>query len=103
MVAGGTGGDHDYKGIITSYDYDTAISEAGDYGQPGIGGPNKFEVGCSSLHRASRMTCRPASCHAMPGSTSLARFGMPERVPCSMSEQSFGEDGLCLSTLQTLS
>ena len=42
--AGGTGGDNDYKGIITSYDYDTAISEAGDYGQPGIGGPNKFEV-----------------------------------------------------------
>ena len=46
-AAGGTGGDHDYKGIITSYDYDAAISEAGGYGQPGIGGPNKFEVnGC---------------------------------------------------------
>ena len=30
---------------ITSYDYDAPISEAGDYCQPGIGGPCKFEVG----------------------------------------------------------
>jgi hypothetical protein len=33
-----------YWACITSYDYDAPISEAGDYGQPGIGGPNKFEV-----------------------------------------------------------
>lgn len=33
-----------YQSVMTSYDYDCAISEAGDYGQPGIGGPNKFQV-----------------------------------------------------------
>src|SRR5579875_374470 len=43
----GPGGSIDngvYWACITSYDYDAPISEAGDYGQPGIGGPNKFEV-----------------------------------------------------------
>ena len=29
---------------IQSYDYDCPVSEAGSTGQPGIGGPNKFEV-----------------------------------------------------------
>ena len=29
---------------LTSYDYDAPISEAGGTGQPGIGGPNKFQV-----------------------------------------------------------
>ena len=29
---------------ITSYDYHAPISEAGDIGQPGIGGPNKYLV-----------------------------------------------------------
>ena len=41
-----------YDSDITSYDYQAPISEAGDYGQPGSGGPNKFEVGfplCPSL------------------------------------------------------
>ena len=33
-----------YQPHITSYDYDCPISEAGDTGQPGVGGPNKFEV-----------------------------------------------------------
>ena len=33
-----------YWACITSYDYDAPISESGDYGQPGIGGPNKFDV-----------------------------------------------------------
>lgn len=33
-----------YDSDITSYDYQAPISEAGDYGQPGSGGPNKFEV-----------------------------------------------------------
>ncbi len=43
-VEGGAGDDISYQACITSYDYDAPISEAGDYGQPGIGGPNKFEV-----------------------------------------------------------
>lgn len=40
----------DYKPVITSYDYDSPISEAGDYNQPGIGPPpdgapaNKFQA-----------------------------------------------------------
>lgn len=38
------GGGGEYNSIITSYDYDAPISEAGDYGQPGIGGLNKFQV-----------------------------------------------------------
>ncbi|KAK9816677.1 hypothetical protein WJX72_003581 [[Myrmecia] bisecta] len=33
-----------YRPQLTSYDYDAPISEAGDVGQPGIGGPNKFEM-----------------------------------------------------------
>ena len=33
-----------YQPHITSYDYDCPVGEAGGYGQPGIGGPNKFEV-----------------------------------------------------------
>lgn len=33
-----------YSSVITSYDYASPISEAGDFGQPGINGPNKYEV-----------------------------------------------------------
>ena len=33
-----------YDSDITSYDYQAPISEAGAYGQPGSGGPNKFEA-----------------------------------------------------------
>lgn len=34
-----------FMGGITSYDYDTFISEAGGYDQPGVGGDgNKFQV-----------------------------------------------------------
>ncbi|CAL8467305.1 g6842 [Coccomyxa elongata] len=53
MVHGGTnfgftaGGSIDngvYWACITSYDYDAPISEAGDIGQPGIGGPNKYDL-----------------------------------------------------------
>ncbi len=42
--------------VITSYDYDSPISEAGDYGQPGIGPPpdgapaDKFLVCIRSLY-----------------------------------------------------
>ncbi len=44
--AGGSIDNGVYWACITSYDYDAPISEAGDYGQPGIGGPNKFDVRC---------------------------------------------------------
>ncbi|CAL8469886.1 g9428 [Coccomyxa elongata] len=33
-----------YQPHITSYDYDCPVSEAGDIGQPGIGGDNKFKM-----------------------------------------------------------
>mmetsp|Transcript_13310 Transcript_13310/g.40276 ORF Transcript_13310/g.40276 Transcript_13310/m.40276 type:complete len:730 (-) Transcript_13310:513-2702(-) len=36
--------DKKYWPHITSYDYDAPISEAGSTGQPGIGGPSKFEI-----------------------------------------------------------
>lgn len=42
--AGGSIDNGVYWACITSYDYDAPISESGDYGQPGIGGPNKFDV-----------------------------------------------------------
>lgn len=54
MVHGGTnfafwaGANIDNTGLfmphITSYDYDAPISEAGDYGQPGIGGDSKYDA-----------------------------------------------------------
>jgi len=44
LCVGGSGDENSYQACITSYDYDAPISEAGNYGQPGIGGPNKFEV-----------------------------------------------------------
>lgn len=38
---------------VTSYDYDAPISEAGSIGQPGIGGPSKFQVtSCLNLQVA---------------------------------------------------
>ena len=40
------GAGESYQAHITSYDYDCMVSEAGQYGQPGIGGPNKYEVIC---------------------------------------------------------
>ena len=33
-----------YKPVVTTYDYDCPVSETGRTGQPGIGGPNKFNV-----------------------------------------------------------
>lgn len=38
------GAGESYQPHITSYDYDTMVSEAGSYGQPGTGGPNKYEM-----------------------------------------------------------
>ena len=38
------GAGESYQPHITSYDYDCMVSEAGQYGQPGIGGPNKYQV-----------------------------------------------------------
>lgn len=38
---------------ITSYDYSAPLSEQGRKGQPGIGGPNKYEVDNSE----------PPNCH----------------------------------------
>lgn len=42
--AGSGGNDTHFLAQITSYDYSAPISEAGGTGQPGIGGPNKFEA-----------------------------------------------------------
>ena len=44
-----------YDSDITSYDYQAPISEAGAYGQPGSGGPNKFEA--RRLHHPLRVLC----------------------------------------------
>ena len=48
--AGGSIDNGVYWACITSYDYDAPISESGDYGQPGIGGPNKFDVRHASIN-----------------------------------------------------
>lgn len=47
----GKGTGESYQPHITSYDYDCMVSEAGQYGQPGIGGPNKYEVSPQQQHR----------------------------------------------------
>ena len=41
----GSGGENgQFLPQLTSYDYDAPISEAGASGQPGMGGPNKFQA-----------------------------------------------------------
>jgi hypothetical protein len=45
--SGGEGGA--FAPQLTSYDYDAPLSEAGGTGQPGIGGPDKFQVPSSAL------------------------------------------------------
>ena len=49
-----------YQPHITSYDYDCPVSEAGDIGQPGIGGDNKFKVGAqkTDIPFLSMSSCR---------------------------------------------
>lgn len=49
MAHGGTSfafwaGANAHLALLTTYDYDAPISEAGHVGQPGIGGPNKFQA-----------------------------------------------------------
>ena len=54
-----------YFSVITSYDYDAPIGESGAYGQPGIGGPNKFEVGlagCCHVPQSLHVPCRLVPC-----------------------------------------
>jgi hypothetical protein len=60
-----------YQPHITSYDYDCPVGEAGGYGQPGIGGTNKFEVCGPRDHRA-------CGCQHCDAHTPRARAG-----PCS--------------------
>ena len=43
-LLGSGGEDGQFLPQLTSYDYDAPISEAGASGQPGIGGPNKFQA-----------------------------------------------------------
>ena len=57
---GGSGGSIDNDGYWPSHDYDAPIGEAGDYGQPGIGGATKFEV------RLLRASACALSGHAQP-------------------------------------
>ena len=60
-----------YDSDITSYDYQAPISEAGAYGQPGSGGPNKFEV--RRLHPFPRVLncniCMELPARSLPPST----------------------------------
>ena len=51
--AGGSIDNGVYWACITSYDYDAPISESGATGQPGIGGPNKFDVRAPSHSHTS--------------------------------------------------
>ena len=47
---------------ITSYDYHAPISEAGDIGQPGIGGPNKYLVQTSPPSPPPSPSSPPPAC-----------------------------------------
>lgn len=57
-----------------SYDYDSPISEAGDYGQPGIGGVNKFKV--RNPCQVARTICKQAAVVAALG----ANLAMPSSL-----------------------
>ena len=57
LYAPGSGGENgQFLPQLTSYDYDAPISEAGASGQPGIGGPNKFQARPST--RQSSCSCQ---------------------------------------------
>ena len=58
MRAGSGGEGGAFAPQLTSYDYDAPLSEAGGTGQPGIGGPNKFEVGGA----VEQWSCSTSSC-----------------------------------------
>jgi beta-galactosidase len=63
-----------YLPHITSYDYDAPISEAGDYGQPGIGGDGeKF-----ALLRAAIVNATGAAPPAPPPRPALRAYGAAE-------------------------
>ena len=79
--SGGEGGV--FAPQLTSYDYDAPLSEAGATGQPGIGGPNKFQVSyfccgaylqMSFLWRSAYLMSTPCTlqdshmCHRLTGS-----------------------------------
>ena len=58
-----------YEPVITSYDYGSPISESGETGQPGLGGPNSFEV------------CHPVAT-ALPETSQVeltSAYGIPKR------------------------
>ena len=70
-----------YQPHITSYDYDCPVGEAGGYGQPGIGGPSKFEVRRHCLlHVTERY--RPAAAWATR-SVERCEVLQPTRFSCS--------------------
>ena len=62
--AGANVGDS-YQPHITSYDYDCPVSEGGGYGQPGIGGPNKYEVGGGTDRQTDRQQAQAQCIHVV--------------------------------------
>ena len=76
-----------YQPHITSYDYDCPVGEAGGYGQPGIGGPNKFEVRrLPSLHKIvdQRLYAGPPGA-AWPHADGAARYCTATDSPARLS------------------
>ncbi len=70
-----------YQPHITSYDYDCMVSEAGDYGQPGIGGPNKYEA---------------SSCMPSP----WGPWQSPKAAECQLAPSAAGAQQVCVATQQ---
>lgn len=56
-----------YSSVITSYDYASPVSEAGDFCQPGINGPCKWEARTRLALLTPCRGCRHPLCRCWPG------------------------------------
>ncbi|KAL0030525.1 hypothetical protein WJX79_001635 [Trebouxia sp. C0005] len=73
------GAGESYQAHITSYDYDCMVSEAGQYGQPGIGGPNKYEMIRDAVKK--HMGCEPPASPPPPTIKAYGQVDLQESVP----------------------
>lgn len=79
--SGGEGGV--FAPQLTSYDYDAPLSEAGATGQPGIGGPDKFQVSPLCCQRPLFLVPLWRLTHLMPTPSMLLCCGrIATRATC---------------------
>ncbi|KAL0019729.1 hypothetical protein WJX77_006458 [Trebouxia sp. C0004] len=73
------GAGESYQAHITSYDYDCMVSEAGQYGQPGIGGPNKYEMIRDAVKK--HMGSEPPASPPPPTMKAYGQVDLQQSVP----------------------